>query len=92
MFFAYNSLLLLSLVAARPSTYRTMIVHESRQVAPAGFTLTKAAPSDTILNLRIALKESDPDGLKAALMDVSSPGSAKYGHHLSKEEVRPYQP
>ena len=65
---------------------RGLQVHEARQL-PSGFVLTGAAPDDTILNLRIALTQSDADGLIRALMDVSTPFNPQYGQHLSKEQV-----
>lgn len=66
---------------------RDLQVHESRADIPAGFTLTGPAPSDQVLTLRLALVQNDPAGLVDALYDVSTPSSANYGKHLSKEEV-----
>jgi hypothetical protein len=40
-----------------------------------------------MLNLKIALTQSDLSGLEKALYDVSTPSSPNYGKHLSKEEV-----
>ncbi|KAI0043881.1 family S53 protease [Auriscalpium vulgare] len=64
-----------------------MRLHERRAHAPEGFTSKGPAPSDKVLSLRLALKQTDIKGLQDALYDVSTPGSAKYGQHLSKEEV-----
>lgn len=66
---------------------RSLQVHEARATIPSGFVKTAAASPDTVLSLRLALKNSDTDGLIAALYDVSTPSSANYGQHLSKEEV-----
>ncbi|KAI0927797.1 hypothetical protein AcW1_005223 [Taiwanofungus camphoratus] len=65
-------------------------VHEARDSTPNGYTLAGPASPDTVLNLRIALVESNPDGLIDALYDVSIPSSAKYGQHLSKAEVEEF--
>ncbi|KII88003.1 hypothetical protein PLICRDRAFT_55032 [Plicaturopsis crispa FD-325 SS-3] len=82
---------LATLVAAKPSTRSVALVeHESRSSVPDGFSNAGAASADTSLNLRIALKPSNADGLHAALMDVSTPGNAKYGQHLSKEQVEEF--
>ncbi|CCM00835.1 uncharacterized protein FIBRA_02877 [Fibroporia radiculosa] len=63
-------------------------LNKLRRASPqTGFTLVGAAPSDTTLNIRIALAQSDSAGLDAALYDVSTPTSPNYGHHLSKEEA-----
>ena len=77
---------LFALALANPLTRRAMKVHET-QVTPEGFVQKSAAAPDTVLNMRIALTQRDRDGLINALMDVSTPGNALYGQHLTKEEV-----
>ncbi|KAI0661205.1 family S53 protease [Cubamyces menziesii] len=67
-----------------------MQVHEAREDIPEGFVLSGAAPQDKVLSLRLALVQSDPAGLEKALMDVSTPSSALYGQHLTKEEVEKF--
>ena len=66
---------------------RDLLVHESRDVLPIGFSLVGPAASHTPLSLRIALTQSNPDAIVTALLNVSDPTSANYGHHLSKSEV-----
>ena len=65
----------------------TMLVHESRETVPSGFTLQGPAALDSMLDLRVALVGSNSSGLEAALYDVSTPGSANYGKYLTKEQV-----
>ncbi|EJF58997.1 family S53 protease-like protein [Dichomitus squalens LYAD-421 SS1] len=60
--------------------------HEARSVAPLGFTHVGPAAPEQTLQLRFALKQSDPQGLIDALYRVSDPASASYGKYLSKEE------
>lgn len=79
---------LLALATAGPLARSGMVVRESKPSAPEGFVKTGAAPASQNIPLRIALVQSDIAGLEAALYDVSTPGSANYGKHLSKEEVR----
>ncbi|KAI0046370.1 family S53 protease [Auriscalpium vulgare] len=67
-----------------------MRLHEHRDHVPSGFTNKGPAPGDTVLKLRIALKQTDITGLQDVLMDVSTPSSAHYGQHLSLEEVNRY--
>ena len=74
-------------VALGKPVARNLQVHELRTQVPPAFSLVGAASPDTVLNLRIALVSSDMAGLEKALMDVSTPSSALYGQHLSKEEV-----
>ncbi|KAF9814346.1 hypothetical protein IEO21_05141 [Rhodonia placenta] len=63
---------------------------EHRDAPPRGFVHGGPASPDTMLNLRLALKQNNMDGLIEALYDVSTPSSAKYGQHLSKYEVEEY--
>ena len=89
MFSCLQILAIVSLVAgacASP-TFLNLVLHESINNAPDGFTKVGAAPSDQILNLRIALVNSDIASLEDKLFAVSTPGSALYGQHLSKEEA-----
>lgn len=72
-------------VSAAP--FRNLVPHESRQGVPNGFVKTGSAPADQMLNLRLALVNSDMAGLEKALYAVSTPDSAQYGQHLTKEEV-----
>lgn len=77
---------LVALVASKPVA-RNLQLHEQRTVVPSGYTHAGSAHSATVLNLRLALAESDTAGLIDALYDVSTPSSSNYGQHLSKEEV-----
>ncbi|RPD63795.1 family S53 protease [Lentinus tigrinus ALCF2SS1-6] len=67
-----------------------MQVHETRAQVPNAFALKGPASPDTMLDLRVALVNSDIAGLEKALMDVSTPGNALYGQHLTKEEVESF--
>lgn len=67
---------------------RSMQVHETRVSVPSAFEHVGAAPSDAMLNLRVALVQNDMAGLEKALMDVSDPASPLKGQFLTKEEVR----
>lgn len=78
---------LFSLALAKPYP-RSMTVLESRQSVPSGYVHNGAADSTSQIKLRIALAQSNPEGLVDALYSVSTPTSATYGEHLSKEEVR----
>lgn len=83
------SFILVSLVAAAFGTplARNLQVHESRDSLPSGFARTGPASAETTLKLRIALTQSNTDGLIDALYDVSTPSSEHYRQHLAKEEV-----
>ncbi|OCH85122.1 family S53 protease-like protein [Obba rivulosa] len=82
------ALLIASLVCSvvgKPVT-RNLQVHEARTVPPQ-FQHSGPASPDTVLNLRLALVQSDPVGLQNTLLEVSDPSSASYGQWLSKEKV-----
>ncbi|KAJ6519079.1 family S53 protease [Mycena sanguinolenta] len=78
---------LLSLAAASPVP---RILHSSRSGTPQGFSSLGAAPPDQSLKLRFGLASNNAAGLEAALLDVSTPSSANYGKHLTKDEVNAY--
>ncbi|PCH39548.1 family S53 protease [Wolfiporia cocos MD-104 SS10] len=80
---------LFALASSKPVA-RSLQVHETRAAPPSGFVRNGAASSDTVLDLRLALVKNNMDGLIEALYDVSTPSSAKYGQHLTKEEVEAY--
>ncbi|KII88055.1 hypothetical protein PLICRDRAFT_176799 [Plicaturopsis crispa FD-325 SS-3] len=88
------ALLLVSLAASasaiRPPRFAPFDEHENRLYASNGVVNARVAPANTSFYLRIALKSSNADGLHAALMDVSTPGGAKYGQRLTKEQVQEF--
>ncbi|TFY64859.1 hypothetical protein EVG20_g5800 [Dentipellis fragilis] len=78
---------LVSLVGASPHHARTMHVHHRRATAPGSYVNGGAAPEDQVLNLKFALTQNDVSTLHQKVVNVSTPGHAEYGQHLSKEEV-----
>jgi hypothetical protein len=63
------------------------VVHERRNAHPAGWTRRGELDNRAILHMRIALSQSNLDKGHEWLMDVSHPGSEKYGQHWSAKEV-----
>jgi len=61
--------------------------HENR-VATKGYVAAERAEESDKLQLTIAVKQRNADLLLRTLYDVSDPGSAKYGHHLTNTEVQ----
>lgn len=74
-------------VSAKPTSRSSMIIHSKRSETPAGFAQQGSASANQTLPLRIAIKQSNITGLEQALYDVSTPKSANYGKHLTKEQV-----
>ena len=80
--------LLATLAVSTPiSGFKDLVVHETRDVLPAGFSLAGPAAPQTPLMLRIALTQSNPEAIVDALYSVSNPSSPKYGQYLTMEEV-----
>ncbi|KAI0827003.1 subtilisin-like protein [Trametes gibbosa] len=86
---ALLSFWLLGVVSATPVATGALNfrVHESLRAIPSGFTEVGPASPETTLSLRLALAQSDADGVIDALYRVSDPDSASYGQHLSKQEA-----
>ncbi|KAJ7018607.1 family S53 protease-like protein [Mycena alexandri] len=61
-----------------------------RDNPPNGFSRIGPSPPETILDLRLALTQNNISGLQDTVYDVSTPGNARYGKHLSKEEVEAF--
>ena len=76
---------------AKP-TARNMVVHESIQKLPSGFTASGQPSGDTVLTLRVGLVQSNFAGLEDQLYAVSTPGNGEYGQHLSQDQVCAYLP
>ncbi|KAF8516709.1 family S53 protease-like protein [Hysterangium stoloniferum] len=70
--------------------YRDLVLHERREAVPNGFIHNDPASPSTLLSLRMALVSNNLPGLEEALYAVSTPGSALYGQHLTKEEVEAF--
>jgi tripeptidyl-peptidase-1 len=75
-----------SLVRAAPSKGCDHKVKESIQ-HPRGWVKQGSAPSDLVLELRIGLPQPNFHVLESHLYEISDPDHARYGAHLSKEEV-----
>lgn len=69
------------------SSFYPLIVHETLDAVPSGFSIVGQVTSDSLLNLQLVLTPRDIGGLKDVFEAVSTPGSNRYGKHLSQEEV-----
>lgn len=72
------------------STQRFAII-ESRSTIPDGWELYKKPNGSDQLTLSIALKQPGLATLKNRLLQMSQPGSAEFGKHLSKDEIQVYR-
>ncbi|KAJ3895532.1 peptidase S8/S53 domain-containing protein [Lentinula edodes] len=75
-------------VFAGPSVLRSR--ESNFDVIPPGFTLVGTPPSDSVIDIRIALKAADNAGLQSRLYEVSTPESASYGQYLTKDQIKSY--
>ncbi|CDO69652.1 hypothetical protein BN946_scf184851.g40 [Trametes cinnabarina] len=89
----WSSALLLALVQlaiANPLISRRWDDFEVKHAwleVPRGWELHGPAPADYTFDMRIGLKQDKFDDLVSALYEVSDPSHAKYGQHLTKEDV-----
>jgi hypothetical protein len=65
-------------------------VFDSLSRPPLGWRLARDALPTERLTLRIALRQQRPEELEQAVLDVSNPDHARYGRHLTRDEVRSY--
>ncbi|EMD33171.1 hypothetical protein CERSUDRAFT_98768 [Gelatoporia subvermispora B] len=63
------------------------VAHEVRRYAPAPWTPVRRAERDTLLPLRIGLKQSNLGSLEEYLFNVSHPESPNYGKHWTPAQV-----
>ncbi|KAJ7494349.1 subtilisin-like protein [Mycena galericulata] len=86
---AYLVAVALTFVSAKPVA-DTMVLHERRDIVPAGFVQSGPAPGSQVLNLSINLASNDLAGLENALNAAAAPTSPSYGQWLSKEQVEAF--
>ncbi|KAJ7089878.1 peptidase S8/S53 domain-containing protein [Mycena belliarum] len=83
-------LVLVQLSAAKPlagKRWDDVAVKHAWVEPPRGWELHSTPPEDHLFDMRIALKQNKLDELISSLFEVSDPTHARYGKHLSKEEV-----
>ncbi|KAJ7445428.1 subtilisin-like protein [Mycena latifolia] len=68
----------------------SLVVHESRRAAPAGFFSQGAAPVTDVLTLRFGLTPNNLSGLQEKLVSISTPGNVDFTQWLSKDEVKSF--
>ncbi|KAI1369941.1 tripeptidyl-peptidase 1 precursor [Xylaria arbuscula] len=73
-------------VLASPIARSDYSLKESHHV-PRGWAKVKRAPAEHVMQVQIGLKQSNFAELEKQLYEVSDPANAKYGQHLSAEEV-----
>lgn len=77
---------LLSLVGA--SIIPSNVLFESLDSVPTGWAKLRVPSLSTRIHLRIALKQSCFDCFEQTLLSVSTPNDARYGQHLTKDEIK----
>ncbi|KAF7346643.1 Family S53 protease-like protein [Mycena sanguinolenta] len=68
----------------------SLVVHERRSAAPAGFFSEGAAPLTDVLTLRFGLAPNNLSGLQEKLVSISTPGNSDFRQWLSKDEVKSF--
>ncbi|KAK7048086.1 Tripeptidyl-peptidase sed3 [Favolaschia claudopus] len=79
---------LFTLAIASPAARSNFVIHEKRDAVPSSFVRAGPAPSTATIPLRIGLFSKDFPGLEETLFAVSTPGSARYGQHLTLAQAK----
>lgn len=80
-----SGLLLLSLSAIGTSSpLGTHVVHEKRHALPIAWTKHERAPKDTVLPVRIGLKQQNLEHSDRYLDDISDPDSPNFGEKFRR--------
>ncbi|KAF7288435.1 Family S53 protease-like protein [Mycena chlorophos] len=67
-----------------------LVLHESREAAPAGFVNHGPAAGSHTLSLRVGLASNNIPGLHDKILSISTPGSPEFRQWLSAEQVHAY--
>ena len=65
-------------------------VMDSLAAVPKGWEPVTKASSNDAVTLHIGLRQQHPQALEQAVLDMSTPGHASYGMHMSRDQVRSY--
>ncbi|KAJ6453354.1 hypothetical protein C8R45DRAFT_1112519 [Mycena sanguinolenta] len=65
----------------------TMILHERRAAAPAGFVRVEAAGAGEMLTLRVGLTSNNLSGVEEQLRSIATPGSSNFRQWLTMDEA-----
>jgi tripeptidyl-peptidase-1 len=65
------------------------VLLERRNNPPSGFSRVGSPPASDILSFRLALAQSDIQGLHDTVYEISTPGNPRYGQYLTQAEVKP---
>jgi tripeptidyl-peptidase I len=74
-------------VNALPKTARSDYAVKERHAVPGAWTAVGDAPKSEVINLHIGLKQRNEGVIEQHLLEVSDPNHARYGEHLTADEV-----
>ncbi|KAF7320613.1 Protein arginine N-methyltransferase [Mycena chlorophos] len=77
----------LACVCASAPTSMVVLGSVPDGMIPKGFTFIGRPPGSQMLTLRIALENTDQEGLENTAYAVSTPGSSQYGQFLTPDET-----
>ncbi|EFQ97717.1 tripeptidyl-peptidase 1 [Nannizzia gypsea CBS 118893] len=79
--------LLASVAAAKPTSWPSHKVVERLDFVPEGWQMVGAADPTAVIDFWLAIERENPEKLYDTIYDVSTPGRARYGKHLKREEL-----
>ena len=65
-------------------------VMDRHSVVPERWTQVRSAEPTESIVLRLALRQQRAEQLESDMVDISTPGHAKYGQHLTRDQLRSY--
>ena len=75
-------------IAQTTSTSSGLTVFEKLGSIPRGWQRGDAVPASKALHFRIAVKQENAYEFEQHVIDISTPGHAKYGQHMSHQELK----
>lgn len=84
---SFNSLYAVALATLTLPVAFADVVFDSLPTVPRGWSYSREARPDDILKLRVSLQQQGMALFEQRIMEVASPSHARYGQHMSGDEV-----
>ena len=78
----------ISITSASPRSPRSPFVVKERHAVPHGWVEAGLVDKSETIHLQIGLRQGTEDGVEQHLQEISDPSHARYGQHLTANEVR----
>ncbi|KAK2861245.1 Tripeptidyl-peptidase sed2 [Arthroderma sp. PD_2] len=79
--------LLATVAVAKPTSWSSHKIVEHLESIPEGWSKVGAADPSAVIDFWLSIERETPEDLYKAIYDVSTPGHARYGKHLKRDEL-----